>query len=230
MTNENGDQNQLTHFLVVDMNNANTSFLHNEEAGERRVQFFIGLLTAVIAVLGVIGVEVIKATTAPFQGWTVETLLYTKYFAGFSLVALMIVLAFGFLTFLRIVKRDCVTEEYKAISSYRRRQLGLDDPFDVIKKMNDAEGTAKRVKAGGLAQLLAFINSVIVFFVLALAILFLVLVFALPIWPKLVQLWPLVAVFSLLVAIAAGISQKRWSQNRREGYREALAREFEPQQ
>ena len=142
--------------------------MYNEEAGERRVQLFIGLLTAVMAVLAVFGDEAIKGLVEAIKDLSsnsaAQALLQMQGLAAAAMVALAILLAFGLLTFLRILRRDCVTEEYKAISSYRRRQLGLDDPFDVVQVIDDREGAAKKVKFGGLTQLVAFINGVIIIF------------------------------------------------------------------
>jgi hypothetical protein len=196
--------------LIADLQGANTSFSHNEEAGERRVQFFIGLFTAVIAALVALGVEVMKSPSG-------KSLLDTGRFVTISMIALALLFVFGLLTFFRIVRRDCVTEEYKAIASYRRKQLGLDDPFELIGKVNKRPGGAKKVNAGGLAQLMATINGIIVF------VFSLMPVVACPLSP---EFRPYAVLISALIAIGVGYWQFQKSGRRRNEYRDAITSAF----
>lgn len=219
--NHEKDRERRNDLLVADLNNTNTSFLANEEAGERRVQFFIGLLTAVIAVLGVIGVEAIRGAAGPGGTQpsitTVQALLNPRDLALTATIALIALLAFGYLIFLRIVKRDCVTEEYKAISSYRRKSLHLDDPFDVVKEIEERKDAAQKVKAGGLAQLLLFING---------ALLVLIAILAIPAFPALKEYSGLLIGLSVVVTVLLGWQLNQWSKKRRRAYRDALGEAF----
>lgn len=194
--------------LIAEMDNANASFLHNEETGERRVEFFIGLVTAVIAALAVAWFETIKPSDAVDK----------QSVAIGSIGALLILFGFGVITFLRIVKRDLVTEEYKHISSYRRTQLGLDDPFHVVSKVNDEKGVTKKFLGGGLNYVVAYINCVIVF---------IIFVLYLPASHAPLEGGYGWIAFSISASLAAGTAQIFLSKKMRKGYQKKLKAAFD---
>ncbi len=133
--------------LLADYEHFFQSLWRNEETGERRVSFFISLVTAVLAAL--IALLTSKLTTiAP------EQINYIVYGVLSGLLVL------GIMTFLRMINRNKVTDEYKDILIYiremlRRRATTLQDyqlPFRPRKH---------NMLRGGLAETVAAINSLI---------------------------------------------------------------------
>jgi putative (di)nucleoside polyphosphate hydrolase len=123
------------------------SFWKNEEIGEKRVEFFITLTTAIIAGI----VALVTSEPANFSQTDVLQIA-TAALAGTFL--------FGFMTFLRMLHRNRVTDEYKEIVSYLREQLqkrsvSLSD-YDLPFRLH------KRLLRGGLAETVALMNSIIV--------------------------------------------------------------------
>lgn len=120
------------------------SFWKNEEVGEKRVSFFITLVTAILAAL----VALLTSKDASLEQESIRQIV----------IGTMIgVLIFGILIFLRILRRDRVTDEYKKILDYIRETYknssNLDEynlPFQPPQKM---------LFQGGLAFLVAAINS-----------------------------------------------------------------------
>ncbi len=119
------------------------AFWRNEEAGERRVTFFITLITAIIA-----AIVALRTSTLQVPGGMRQI----------TAAALSGAAIFGLATFLRMLQRDRVTDEYKAILRYlreqlRRRATSLDEydlPF----------GSSRHwLLRGGLAITVALMNS-----------------------------------------------------------------------
>lgn len=135
-------QNDL---LSKDYDRFSNLFLKNEEMGEKRMSFFIGLVTAVLS-------------AATFIRSDLRLLL------GAS-VALIL---FGAATFMRMLQRDRVTNEYKQILDHIRKQI-LDH---IPKQVADKDGTTDhklpfidnpvpRLLRGGYAVTTALMNSFI---------------------------------------------------------------------
>lgn len=96
MGNQPNDQHQQSvNFLLEEYRHFTNSFWRNEEVGEKRVNFFITLVTAVMAGL------VALAT---------KTEVYVYPIAVFALAGLLF---FGRITLKRMIQRDTVTDEYK---------------------------------------------------------------------------------------------------------------------
>jgi hypothetical protein len=129
----------------------------NEEAGERRVNFFIILATAFVTAM----VALWKSNAAN-NSINAEAALFI------TIVALVGLLLFGIVTFMRMLQRDDVTDEYKGIIDYLRDQL---------KSQAQGQGQEQGLSAyklpfrkqrspwlrGGLAFTVAAMNVVIVF-------------------------------------------------------------------
>ena len=138
--------------LLAEYKHFTTSFWNNEEVGEKRVQFFITLTTAIIA--GIVALVTKNENTD----------LDVRPLAS---VALSGIFLFGLVTFFRILQRNRVTDEYKGIIDYlreelRRRSTSLSEyelPF-----------RSKQVPLfrGGLAETVAVVNSFIVAVIVAL--------------------------------------------------------------
>jgi len=139
--------------LLAEYSHFSESFWKNEDVGEKRVDFFITLTTAIIA--GV--VALITSGQTKFSDADVRQM---------ATGALLGTFLFGVVTFLRILQRNRVTDEYKRIIEYlreqlRRRALNLFEyelPFIRHKKL----------LRGGLAEMMAMMNSIIVAVITAL--------------------------------------------------------------
>lgn len=82
-------------FLLEEYRHFAESFWRNEEVGEKRINFFITLVTAVIAGL------VALATKSEIDVYPI------------AVFALVVLLFFGIVMLKRMIKRDTVTDEYK---------------------------------------------------------------------------------------------------------------------
>ena len=167
----NGDlarKRQRQEALLKELEYFDDAFWHNEEGGERRVQFLIGLVSALFAALAALG-----TATVPQGGVDAQWQGGFGRLCGLSFTAAGLL---GMTVFLRIVKRDCVTEEYKAIARHVRLQIGLEDPFLGVDQVNSpgsplSSGSWKRLtrglgmgrrrkpRAGGLVQIVAVLNT-----------------------------------------------------------------------
>lgn len=145
----NDQQRHSVDFLLAEYGYLGDCFWRNEETGEKRVNFFITLVTAAIAAL------VALATSK--EGNLREANVY--FITVFALLAL---LSFGIVTLLRMIRRNLVTDEYKrAMDSIRSLFRGWDEerlqnyqPFE--------KGKPRRLLTGGLVDMVALVNSVIV--------------------------------------------------------------------
>jgi 8-oxo-dGTP pyrophosphatase MutT (NUDIX family) len=130
--------------LLAEYQQYSEAFWRNEDAGERRITFFITLTTALMA--AIVAVRTAKADIAPEE---------VRQIASAALIGAA---TFGLATFFRIMQRDRVTDEYKAILRYLREQLrrrgtSLDEydlPFRAPRHW---------LLRGGLAVTVALMNS-----------------------------------------------------------------------
>src|SRR5262249_43231618 len=99
--------------LLAEYKHFSESIWKNEETGERRLNFFITLVTAVIA--GLVALWTKKGTG--------DLALSERDILRITIPALIGLLLFGIVTFLRMLQRDRVTSEYKGIVDYIRGQL-----------------------------------------------------------------------------------------------------------
>ena len=136
--------------LLEDYRHATQSLWKNEQIGETRVNWFIGIVTA--AAGGLIGLT--TASTRP-HGGPLRLIFVATLFALFC---------FGFMTLLRIMKRNEKTDGYKKDSD-RVRQLFRDnlDSEGILKDYAPfgAEGGKRRRSFGGLAHTVLIINSLL---------------------------------------------------------------------
>jgi hypothetical protein len=85
--------------LLADLQHFGESMLRNEEVGEKRFDFFVTLVTAVVA-----GLVALATSTDP------ATKAMLKPIAHWALAALLVV---GLLSFLRMLHRNRITDDYK---------------------------------------------------------------------------------------------------------------------
>jgi hypothetical protein len=130
-------------FLLAEYRYLADSFWRNEEGGEKRVNFFITLVTAVIAAL---------VALATRQGSLTDGQL-----SGVAAAACLGLLAVGILTFKRLIHRNMVTDEYKRAMDLIRGIFPLED-YDPFPKSTSRRRSFGR---GGLTDLVAAANSII---------------------------------------------------------------------
>ena len=138
-------------FLLAEYGYLSESFWKNEETGEKRVNYLITLVTAVIT--AIVALATRQGDLKPGQ------------IAWIALGACLALLAIGLLTFLRMIRRDEVTDEHKrALDDVRKRfrrrdATGLLDGYDPFPRQ---AGTRRRLGRGGLTELVAGVNSIVV--------------------------------------------------------------------
>jgi hypothetical protein len=145
----NDQQRQSVDFLLAEHQFLADCFWRNEEAGERRVNFLIALVTAVAAGL------VTLATSGKGD------FLSKDHVYLIAIVVLLVLLAIGLVTLRRMIRRNQVTDEYKRAMSmirshFREADRWLQDYYPFAKVGTRKPGT------GGLADLVSVINSFIV--------------------------------------------------------------------
>jgi putative (di)nucleoside polyphosphate hydrolase len=139
--------------LLAEYAHFSDGIFKNEEIGERRIQFFTTIATAVLG--GV--VLLLTGDHVSLQKSEIRLL---------AMAVLLGLFLMGFVTLLRILQRDKVTREYKKIQRYLREQLkkrsvslgGYDIPFS---------GQRNILLRGGLAVTTAVINSLVLAFFVA---------------------------------------------------------------
>lgn len=135
--------------LLAEHRYVGDSFWRNEEAGEKRVNFFITLVTAVLAALVALATKQGSLTGGQVR------------FIAFA--ACLSLLAVGTLTFRRLIQRNLVTDHYKhsmdlirdQFRAWDRRELEAYNPFP------KSAGTTRSFGRGGLTDLVAVVNSVV---------------------------------------------------------------------
>ncbi|SEL93889.1 NUDIX domain-containing protein [Syntrophus gentianae] len=148
------EEDAAKELLLADLSHLQESFWKNEETGEKRVTFFITLVTAVITALVAISGE--KGVT---DNLLKELLLY------FAFSSLFLV---GLVTLFRLIKRNEVTDGYKKdMRNIRERFRDYYDDRGVLFRYRpfaspDEKKSSELRKFGGLAYTVAAINSLLV--------------------------------------------------------------------
>jgi putative (di)nucleoside polyphosphate hydrolase len=133
--------------LLAEYKHFSESFWKNEEIGERRVNFFITLTTAIIAGI----VALVTSGHADLSAVEVRQIATVALFGTFL---------FGLITFLRMLQRNHVTDEYKKIINYVREQLRRRSA-SLAEYSLPFQSHKKRLFRGGLAETVAVMNSLI---------------------------------------------------------------------
>jgi hypothetical protein len=162
-----GQQGLSVDFLLAEYQSHRDAFWHNEELGERRVDFFITLTTAVTAALA------IREKGILASGSKVDPI----FFYGLGAVLL-----FGFVTLVRIVRRNLVGHEHlRAIGRIRRYFADRDPqilrhlyykPYDDRPQRGKGWNELFSMGTGGLVETVSLVNSLIVAALCALSVLF----------------------------------------------------------
>jgi len=161
------DLDNLTTFLVADLQYFGQALRENERLGEDRFRFFSTLLTAVGA-----GLVALYTANAGMKDESIE-LIVTGALIGLIL--------FGLLTYVRMLHRDRVSEEYKKDLDYIRCQLRTKLPlqkYDVPRPATTMGifGILKAGYAQTVGIVFSFLVAVLLFFCLHLFIKFGVLI------------------------------------------------------
>jgi len=138
----------LTNFLIADLEQFGQALLRNEEIGERRFNFFLVLVTAVVG-----GLVTLHTAEIQFRGDTLQYIRSGAFAALFS---------FGFLTYLRMLQRNRVTDEFKETLRFIRRHLlninGADMQYEVPRRLVPRNRNWVR---GGLAETVGVMTAVL---------------------------------------------------------------------
>jgi hypothetical protein len=151
-----GDQpDYLAQFLIAEYTHMADSLLRNEEQGETRATFFVTLV-------GIVGTVLVTG----FENNAIARALHDHI-----RFVLTLLLAFGAVTFFRIVRRNIVTDEYlRALAGLRRCFVSQKDALGVL---HYDPYTAKHPRLGGRligvgwVQTMALVNAGLVYGVVA---------------------------------------------------------------
>jgi len=152
------DLDNLTAFLVADLQYFGQSLLENERIGEGRFRFLSALITAVSA-----GLVALYTANAGMKDEPKE-LIVTGALIGLIL--------FGFLTYVRMLHRDRVSEGYKKDLDYIRCLLRTKLPlqkYDVLPHEPATMRGFKKLKAGyaqTVGVVFSFLAAVLLFYCL----------------------------------------------------------------
>jgi len=136
-------------FLLAEYRYLGDCFWRNEEVGERRVNFFITLVTAAITAL------VTLVTTQ-------QDNLGKDNVYSIAVFALLALLSFGIVTLLRMIQRNTVTDRYKRAMKMVRSRFQAWDKEPLQGYQPFEEGGPRKLGTGGWVEMVAVVNSVIV--------------------------------------------------------------------
>lgn len=136
----------VTDLILTEYQRFSESFWRNEEVGEKRVNYYLGLITAVFAGL-------ITLVTSDFAK---DHQVLSLIIAAAAETGL---LAVGYVTYLRMKKRNWVTDEYKDVLDGLRREY--------IKRCETTEyklelrSKCRSPKSGGLSTMVFALNVIV---------------------------------------------------------------------
>ena len=135
--------------LIADLQHFSESLWRNEEVGEKRFNFFLTLVTAIIGAL----VALVKINNTLSENCIQDIV-------GAVLIALLV---FGILTYLRMIQRNHVTDEYKQTLKYiRKRCVSHCKPkLDYYEVPRRNKTLWSKWLKGGYAETVAAINSIL---------------------------------------------------------------------
>jgi len=158
-----GNREATREIMLKDLEIIEESIRHNEDTGEKRFNFFITVVTAVVAGLVALWTQDYPERVVPL------------YVSQVTKLACLAMLLFGLLSFRRMMHRDGVTDRYKRITHYIRRRYRdtfKDDvralaDYEVVemleapKERGDLEKRARRILQGGYTPSLALMNGML---------------------------------------------------------------------
>ena len=139
---------QPNELLIADLQHFGESLWRNEEVGEKRFSFFVTLVTAVIGAL----VALITSDYIPSP----------EVMSNLEGAVLLVLLVFGLLTYLRMVQRNHVTDEYQLTLNYiRKRFVSLCPELDSYEVPQRHKTWWSKWLKGGYAETIGSINSIL---------------------------------------------------------------------
>lgn len=149
MADGDPEQKREDAFLVEDFKHWGESYFRNEASGDTRLSFFVGVIASVFAALGVIA-----SVNQRFDLGQVRDI---------GTAATLGLLAIGFLTLLRILRRNRVTDGYLHALNRIREHFVRDEALlrDYLKKVPRTR--ARLASFGGIAHVVAAVNAALVF-------------------------------------------------------------------
>jgi hypothetical protein len=152
VTNEAADaKSGINEFLIAEYEHFADSFWRTEELGEKRLNFFISLLTAAVA-----GLVVLATKESGFSDGEVQ---WTAFGTGLALLLL------GLSTLLRMLRRNNVADQYKRAMGLIRESFATRyglvgyEPFGA--RPQGPQLLPRKLFTGGLAQTAALLNGMI---------------------------------------------------------------------
>ncbi len=139
--------------LLAEYQHFSDSSWRNEEIGEKRVEFFITLTTAILA-----GIVALVTSDHANLSYADIRQIATAALSG--------TLLFGLVTFMRMLHRNRVTDEYRGIVDYLRKQLK--ERSSTLAEYKIPLESHKRLLRGGLAETIALMNSMVIAVIAAL--------------------------------------------------------------
>ena len=136
-------------FLLKEYEHWAQSLLQNEEAGERRLNFFVTIVAGAFAAIGFLVKDGISALGA--------TKLHQV--AGFAAIVLF---ALGVLTLARLMKRNASTDLYISQLKKLRRILLTEEWAQFVAADLKVEPRPRPITNGGLAHMAAIINAALI--------------------------------------------------------------------
>jgi len=165
----NGNYSNVKELLMEDYRYIGETLQNNEVVGESRINFFIGLVTAVVAALVAFSTSDMFKNIEPYSELKLSVLLFIVLFALLSLLII------GILTLLRIVKRNFITDGLKQdLDNIRQRFNDFFDDDNILwhhkpfvkqywpRSEEESQNGIKNRKPGGLAHIVAALNSLII--------------------------------------------------------------------
>jgi putative (di)nucleoside polyphosphate hydrolase len=129
-------------FLQKDFAHWGEAYFRSEESGERRLSFFIGVVTAALGGLGFLATRGQQVDLNSVRGLGIATSL--------TLVVL------GQLTLLRIIRRNAASDGYLHALSVIRRHIV---PGSLVEAYTSRLPRGRSVWTGGLAYIVAFVSA-----------------------------------------------------------------------
>lgn len=145
MDEPRNDESLRRDLLLADLRSWNESFWKNEDAGERRIRFYITLVTAVLAGLGTLYEVGLR------EGPGFEEIP----------IGLGALLLFGLVTFFRMVRRNQVTDEYKEWGDEIRRHVLGEPLFEGIYGIERRRPRSRSLWNGGLTSMMLVMNGAV---------------------------------------------------------------------
>lgn len=149
------DSEHIKILLEKDFEHFSQSFFHNEDVGEKRFNFFITVVTSVIA--GIVALHTIEESKAKLIFPTPANSLKEIRCNG-----LAVLIIFSFLTYLRMLKRRIATHRYLKVLSEIRNIVYKDSQLSTYTALlKPTHKTLEKYSAAGYAETVGVITGIL---------------------------------------------------------------------